>query len=584
MHWAGPKIPKQKPQFKAIGMNLNVKFLIKANAALLTVALVGEVALLTILTRPMWINQQLYREIVAHHDLAGELAPSPFVLQSLRDEIARTLFSIKESAKTKPTDISQNRSINTLEEYYRKTLERYKQRQSYWLENSNLAPALHNAFRDWTSGASQEYLNKVGDSLIPALQAGDLNRAITIDRSLSSVYQNHLTGIDAVSSANRAEIQQHEDEAEAGIRAAIILIILSTLALLGIGYFTLYLMQKVAVTPLSKIAGELGDGADQFIEATSNVASASHAIAAGAMQVANSSLQMAQGASEQAAAIEETSASLEEMSSMIHSSARNADLAKTLASEAQTSASLGNTSLEAMARAMAAIEKSSSDVGKIVKSIDEIAFQTNILALNAAVEAARAGEAGSGFAVVAEEVRSLAQRSAAAAHESSQKIEASILSSQEGARCLDGVGESFAKISNKVQQTDCLVSEITLATKEQAQGIEHITVALQEMSKVAQDNLTSIEDMKKSAEQSASSSQQIVGASEQMRSQAMRQHQITAELKTVIDGSHNPTAKLAQQANRSQPPRSGMGGTQPSVLHQGSASSESNYDEHFSDY
>ncbi len=235
---------------------------------------------------------------------------------------------------------------------------------------------------------------------------------------------------------------------------------------------------------------------------------------------------------------------------MIHSSAKNADHAKTLAGEAQASASLGNTSLEAMALAMGAIEKSSNEVGKIVKSIDEIAFQTNILALNAAVEAARAGEAGSGFAVVAEEVRSLAQRSAAAAHESSQKIEASILSSREGARCLDGVGDSFAKISDKVKRTDSLVSEISLATKEQAQGIEHITTALQEMSKVAQDNLSSIEEMKRAAEQ--------------MRSRAMRQHQITADLKTVIDGSTSSPSSHSEQTHLSQ--------------------AESNYDEHFSDY
>ena len=344
-------------------------------------------------------------------------------------------------------------------------------------------------------------------------------------------------------------------------------------------------MQKVAVTPLSKIAGELGDGADQFIEATSSVANASYEIATGARQVANSSQQMAQGASEQAAAIEETSASLEQMSSMIHSSARNADHAKTLASEAQVSASLGNTSLEAMAVAMGAIEKSSNEVGKIVKSIDEIAFQTNILALNAAVEAARAGEAGSGFAVVAEEVRSLAQRSAAAAHESSQKIEASILSSREGARCLDGVGDSFAKISDKVKHTDSLVSEISLATKEQAQGIEHITVALQEMSKVAQDNLSSIEEMKRAAEQSAGASQQIVGAAEQMRSQAMRQHEITADLKTVIDGSTSSPSSHGEHTHPNQAkPRRVLGSQQPSVLHQGQTPAESNYDEHFSDY
>jgi len=563
-------------------MNLNVKFLIKANAALLTFALVGEVALLTILTRPMWINQQLYNKIVDHHDLAGDLQPSPFVLHGLRGEVARALLSIKNSGQTEPAQIATNPAIRTLAQYYRERVTKFRDRQQLWLENPNFEPDLQNKFRSWTSGVSQEYLNAIGNNLIPALQAGNLKRATEIDRNLDAIYREHLSGLAGLMGANKAEIQEHEAEADNGIRAATLWIIFSTLALLGLGYFTLYLMQKVAVTPLSKIASELGDGADQFIEATSSVANASYEIATGARQVANSSQQMAQGASEQAAAIEETSASLEQMSSMIHSSARNADHAKTLAGEAQASASLGNTSLEAMAVAMGAIEKSSNEVGKIVKSIDEIAFQTNILALNAAVEAARAGEAGSGFAVVAEEVRSLAQRSAAAAHESSKKIEASILSSREGARCLDGVGDSFAKISDKVKHTDSLVSEISLATKEQAQGIEHISVALQEMSKVAQDNLSSIEEMKRAAEQSAGASQQIVGAAEQMRSQAMRQHEITADLKIVIDGTTSSPSSHSKHTHLSQAKPRRVLGTQPqpsSTLHQGQSQAESNYDE-----
>ncbi len=244
-------------------MNLNVKFLIKANAALLTVALVGEVALLTILTRPMWINQQLYKNIVDHHDLAGDLQPA---------------------------QIATNPAIRILEQYYRERVTKFRDQQQLWLENPNFAPDLQNKFRSWTSGPSQEYLNAIGNNLIPALQAGNLKRATEIDRNLDAIYQEHLSGLAGVIGANKAEIQEHETEAEDGIRAATLWIIFSTLALLGLGYFTLFLTQKVAVTPLSKIASELGDGADQFIEATSSVA--------------NSSQQMAQGASQQAAAIE----------------------------------------------------------------------------------------------------------------------------------------------------------------------------------------------------------------------------------------------------------------------------------------
>ena len=138
-------------------MNLNVKFLIKANAALLTVALVGEVALLTILTRPMWINQQLYNKIVDHHDLAGDLQPSPFVLHGLRGEVARALLSIKNSGQTEPAQIATNPAIRTLAQYYRERVTKFRDRQQLWLENPNFEPDLQNKFRSWTSGVSQEY-------------------------------------------------------------------------------------------------------------------------------------------------------------------------------------------------------------------------------------------------------------------------------------------------------------------------------------------------------------------------------------------------------------------------------------------
>jgi len=164
--------------------------------------------------------------------------------------------------------------------------------------------------------------------------------------------------------------------------------------------------------------------------------------------------------------------------------------------------------------------------------IDEIAFQTNILALNAAVEAARAGEAGAGFAVVADEVRSLAQRSAAAAHESTDKIEASIKNSREGAQVLLRVKESFSNIDKKVHQTDLLVSEIALAAKEQAQGIEHIATALEQLGQVTQSNASN-------AEVSAS-------AAEEMSVQSGVNRELTVKLFGLVDGS----AEVSHLVNR----------------------------------
>ncbi|MBN9694077.1 MAG: MCP four helix bundle domain-containing protein [Verrucomicrobia bacterium] len=223
--------------------------------------------------------------------------------------------------------------------------------------------------------------------------------------------------------------------------------------------------------------------------------------AAAARQVSASSQTLSSGSSEQAASVEETSASLEEISTMIRTTSENAQKAKQLAGEARSVAVTGSQTMVEMTQAMAAIDASSAEVAKIVKNIDEIAFQTNILALNAAVEAARAGEAGAGFAVVADEVRSLAQRSAAAAKETADKIEAAIASSRNGSRSCTRVGESLGQIADKVSATDALVAEIATAAKEQAQGIEQINVAIAQMDKVTQSNSASAEESASAAEE-----------------------------------------------------------------------------------
>ena len=192
---------------------------------------------------------------------------------------------------------------------------------------------------------------------------------------------------------------------------------------------------------------------------------------------------------------------------MIRSTADNADKAKTFANQARDAAQSGATTMGDMNDAMRAIEVSSAEVAKIVKDIDEIAFQTNILALNAAVEAARAGEAGAGFAVVADEVRALAQRSAAAAKETAGKIEAAITNSRRGSTSCGRLGEALGEIVRTVGAADGLVAEIAMAAKEQAQGIRQVGVAMAQMDQVTQGNSAN-------AEQSA-------GAAEELKSQAL---------------------------------------------------------------
>ncbi len=242
--------------------------------------------------------------------------------------------------------------------------------------------------------------------------------------------------------------------------------------------------------------------------------------------VASSSHSLADGSSAQAAALEETSASLEQLNSMTRRNADSAQQAKQAASHARTSADAGFEHMRAMDTAMGAIKASSDDIAKIIKTIDEIAFQTNILALNAAVEAARAGEAGMGFAVVAEEVRALAQRSATAAKETAAKIEDSVAKSQQGAHLSAEVAKSFESIQQQIRHLDQLVGEIATASHEQNQGIGQVTKALSQMDQITQAN--------------AGSAEETAAASQELNAQAAVLSEAVVNLATLIGEKSAP--------------------------------------------
>ena len=323
--------------------------------------------------------------------------------------------------------------------------------------------------------------------------------------------------------------------------------------LLIVGILTLSLLIAVVVAwkvigntkqTMEEISNEFKRIMTTVAGVTANLDRSALHTASAARQVSMSSNQLSSGASEQASSVEESSTSLEEMSSMIRATADNAQKAKMLASDARAEADAGTNTMTEMVQAMTSIGTSSAEVAKIVKNIDEIAFQTNILALNAAVEAARAGEAGAGFAVVADEVRSLAQRSAAAAKETADKIEAAIASSRSGFECSARVGESLKQIAEKVKSTDALVADIASAATEQAQGIEQVNNAMSQMEKVTQSNAAS-------AEESASAAEELDAQAETMKDLVAQLRELVGGEAATESGSAVPRAPATQPSKSS---------------------------------
>ncbi len=304
---------------------------------------------------------------------------------------------------------------------------------------------------------------------------------------LAPAAASYIAELDALVTYCKAESAAANEAIESAVHSSLmgIVIALGTALVLGAGLA--FAIVRSTGRLLNQTAEKLNQGASQV------------ALASG--QVSGFSQSLAEGASEQAASLEETSASLEEMSSMTQRNAENAQKANDLAREARAAAERGADDMRAMSRAMDTIKASSDDIAKIIKTIDEIAFQTNILALNAAVEAARAGEAGMGFAVVADEVRSLAQRSAQAAKETSVKIEGAISNSSQGVEINAKVAHTLNDIVAKARQVDELAAEVAGGCREQTQGITQINTAVGQMDKVTQSNAADAEESAAAAEE-----------------------------------------------------------------------------------
>jgi methyl-accepting chemotaxis protein/methyl-accepting chemotaxis protein-1 (serine sensor receptor) len=273
-----------------------------------------------------------------------------------------------------------------------------------------------------------------------------------------------------------------------------------------------WLVLRWIIHPIDEVAVKFGDG--------------SRHVAGSASQVAASSQSLSKGSTEQAASLEEVSASMEEMASMTRKNAENSQQAAAQVAGTQALVTSANAALGELVTTMTRIRESSAKVSKIIKTIDEIAFQTNILALNAAVEAARAGEAGMGFAVVADEVRSLAQRSAQAAKDTASLIEESTSNAEAGGSRVDAVVRVMTSITESSSHIKGLIDEVGEASRQQAQGIDQVTQAVVQMERVTQTT--------------AATAEETAASSEELNAQAERTMEQVNRLEWLVRGDRRP--------------------------------------------
>jgi methyl-accepting chemotaxis protein len=341
-----------------------------------------------------------------------------------------------------------------------------------------------------------EQLSRSQEVFFPLIDAGNIERAQTVltTQLLPIAASTSVLGDQLMEREKGRIAQSGEDLLGSVVTARWISIVLMLLSA-SVGIF-LYLIIRKLDTELRQSAQELSEGSDQ--------------VSSAATEVSSSSQSLAQDTSEQAAMIEETSASAEEINSMAKRNAESAKNATSLVTEAVQGTEQTNRAVADCVQAMDAIGESSSKIAKTLQVIDKIAFQTNILALNAAVEAARAGEAGMGFAVVAEEVRNLAQRCAAASEEISALIEQSLGNSDAGRIKMATLVESGAKVNQVFASMKVLVEEISLSSEEQGRGIDQIGRAIQKMEQGTQKSAAN-------AEQSAAAAEQLTAQSQQLR-------------------------------------------------------------------
>jgi methyl-accepting chemotaxis protein/methyl-accepting chemotaxis protein-1 (serine sensor receptor) len=396
------------------------------------------------------------------------------------------------------------------------TVEKYN--QQFIATEGDLQSAITTILPMLVKPEAKQAVQEIEDALGPAQEAnrevfeasksGDMDKAVGFytDAFLPAQKRQKSAVLAVLKAQNELMATDAQDSYDAAANSRWI-----TALVLGvscvIGVVVIFVARQINALLRSSVA-ELTESSAQIVSA--------------AAQVAASSQSLAQGASEQTATIEETSSASAEINSMARRNTENSHAAAEAVTRSQQGFEKANLSLTEMVGAMDGINASSQKISKIIKVIDEIAFQTNILALNAAVEAARAGEAGMGFAVVADEVRNLAQRCAQAAKDTADLIEDSIQRSDGGRVKVDQVAVAIHAITAEASKIKVLVEEINLGSVEQTSGIEQISRAISQVEQVTQS--------------SAANAEECAAAAEQLNAQAEAMRDVVEGLRAMVDG------------------------------------------------
>ncbi|MEG2500332.1 MAG: methyl-accepting chemotaxis protein [Oscillospiraceae bacterium] len=294
--------------------------------------------------------------------------------------------------------------------------------------------------------------------------------------------------------------------------------------------------REVYVGDFSALLDSVREINSNLSDALTQINIASDQVSGGSDQVSAGAQALSQGATEQASSVEELAASITEISAQVRQNAESAKNASSLSIETSESVTIGNNKMQELIAAMGDISRSSQEIGKVIKTIEDIAFQTNILALNAAVEAARAGAAGKGFAVVADEVRNLASKSAEAAKGTTELIAGSVASVKRGTTLADDTAKALTAVVTDTTEVTRIINEISSASDEQATSIAQVTLGVDQISSVVQTNSAT-------AEESAAASEELSGQAQMLKD-------LVAQF-TVAGASEakKPTEKAAVQKN-----------------------------------